>query len=146
MINYKWLAIQELNDYDAKVAAIESIQDNIKRLEEEAENLHSTRYDSEPTQGGGNRREEMLISNISTRDEYRRNLNIVIGQVHAVETALKGLDARQQRILELFYIRRCRNYIDRLCEEMCVSERTLYREKENALKAYTLRRHGITEL
>lgn len=145
-MDYKRIAMSELRDYNAKVEAIQSLTDKIRSLNEQLDGIRSATSDGTPVQGGGNRREENLCNNISMRDNLVMNLAIVKRQVKGIEIGLSSLTEKQRRILELFYIRREYGYIQRLCREYNESEREIYRDKDDALRQYTVSRYGVVEI
>lgn len=69
---WKFKAIDKLRDYPLKAAAIQSLQEELQRLELEATNIRSATADATPVQGGGSSREDKLLSNIIHRDEIKR--------------------------------------------------------------------------
>lgn len=145
-MDYKRIAMAELRDYNAKVEAIQSLTDKIRSLNEQLDGIRSSTSDGTPVQGGGNRREENLCNNISMRDNLVMNLAIVKRQVKGIEIGLASLTEKQRRILELFYVRREYGYIQRLCREFNESEREIYRDKDDALRQYTISRYGVVEI
>lgn len=145
-MDYKRIAMSELRDYEAKVEAIRSLTERIKTLNSQIDGIHSATSDGTPVQGGGNQREEMLCNNIALRDQLAANLDVVTGQVASIERGLNRLDAKHRRILELFYIRREYGYLQRLCNEFNESEREVYRDKDDALRQYTISRYGVIDI
>jgi hypothetical protein len=69
---WKFKAIDKLRDYPLKAAAIQSLQEELQRLELEATNIRNATADATPVQGGGSTREDKLLSNIIHRDEIKR--------------------------------------------------------------------------
>lgn len=53
---WKFKAIDKLRDYPLKAAAIQSLQEELQRLELEATNIRSATADATPVQGGGSAR------------------------------------------------------------------------------------------
>ena len=116
-------------------------------LEDKFTAIRSATTDSTPVQGGNeNRREQMLIHNIATREELQKNLEITKNEVEITEKGLAALTETERRILTRFYINRTKGYVERLCDELYISKTELYRQKEDALKRFTTVCYGIVEL
>ena len=146
-VNWCVFSIQRLRDYENRKAAIENLTEQIKLLEEKFAAIRSATTDAPPVQGGNdNKREEMLIHNIATRDELQKNLDITIQEVELTEKGLAALTEDEKRILERFYINRTKGYVERLCDELFISKTELYRQKEEVLKKFTMVCYGIVEL
>lgn len=146
-INWCVFAIQRLKDYNNKKEAIENLQAQIEEKNERFTAIRSATTDSTPVHGGdSNKREEMLISNIAARQELQRNLDIIKQEVAITEKGLAVLTPAERNILQRFYVSRQKGYIDRLCEELYISQTELYRRKDDALKKFTCAIYGIVEL
>lgn len=146
-VNWCVFSIQRLRDYENRKAAIENLTEQIKLLEEKFAAIRSATTDATPVKGGNdNKREEMLIHNIATREELQKNLDITIQEVELTEKGLAALTEDEKRILERFYINRTKGYVERLCDELFISKTELYRQKEEALKKFTMVCYGIVEL
>lgn len=145
----KWTTIaeQRLRDYEKRREALSNIPEQIKMLEEHFTAIRSATTDATPVQGGSdNRREEMLINNIERRKELEFNLKIVKREVALTEKGLKVLTDEERRIIELFYIEKSRNSVERICEELILSPAGFYRKKDEALRKFTIAVYGITGL
>lgn len=146
-VNWCVFAIQRLKDYEDKLKAVDSLTEQIKVLEDKYTAIRSAATDSTPVQGGNdNRREEMLIHNIATREELKNNLKITQHEIAVTEKGLAALTHDEKLILTRFYINTQKGYVDRLCDELFVSKTELYRQKEKALKKFTTVCYGIVEL
>lgn len=139
------IAINRLRDYSARKMALETIPEELKALELQYGAIRSATTDSEPVQGGTNRREDMLVGNIIKRDNLKRNLEIAKMETAITEKALAVLSKEEQRILELFYINRQRGYIERLCSELFVEKTKLYNMKSEALRKFALATCGTVD-
>lgn len=148
-MSFNWclFSIQRLKDYENRLAAVDSLTEQIKALEDKYTAIRSATLDSTPVQGGtDNKREEMLIHNISTRQELSNNLDFIKREIEITERGLAALTEDEKRILTRFYINRSKGYIDRLCDEMFISKTELYRQKDEALKRFTMVCYGVVEL
>jgi hypothetical protein len=146
-LNWCVFSIQRLRDYENRKEAVENLKEQISNLEEKLVAIRSATTDSTPVQGGNNnRREEMLIHNIATREELKNNLIITENEIAITEKGLAVLTEDETNILTRFYISRSKGYVERLCDELFISKTELYRQKEDALKKFTMACYGIVEL
>ena len=146
-VNWCVFSIQKLRDYENRKAAVENITEQIKLLEEKFTAIRSAATDATPVKGGNdNKREEMLIHNIATREELQKNLEITIQEIELTEKGLAALNEDEIKILTRFYINRSKGYVERLCDELFISKTELYRQKDEALKKFTMVCYGIVEL
>lgn len=148
-MSFNWcvFSIQRLRDYESRKQAVESLKEQICSLEDKFTNIRSATTGSTPVQGGNdNKREEMLINNIATRDELKNNLKIAKHEIAITEKGLAALTEDEKKILHRFYINRSKGYVERLCDELFISKTELYRQKDEALKKFTMVCYGIVEL
>lgn len=146
-VNWCVFSIQRLKDYESKKDAVANLTEQIKLLEDRFASIRSATTDSTPVQGGNdNKREEMLIYNIATREELKNNLEIIQHEIDITEKGLAALTETELKILTRFYINRSKGYVERLCDELYISKTELYRQKEDALKRFTMVCYGIVEL
>jgi hypothetical protein len=144
-VNWCVFAIQRLRDYENKKQAIKSINEQIQILKEKYVSIRSATTDGTPVQDNNNKREEMLIYNISKREELQRNLKIITHEIKITENGLNVLTCEEKKILNDFFINRRKDYILRLCDELHISKTELYRSKDEALKKFTVACYGIVE-
>lgn len=144
----KWatISVQRLRDYDKRKLALENIPAQIKILEDQMPALKASATDKIIVQGTANRREDTLIDNIAEREELKNNYSIAKREVDLIERALKAIGNEGRRILELFYINRPYDYIEKLCDELCVERSRVYTLKDKALRDFTLALYGIVEI
>ncbi len=146
-MEYYIFSINRLKDYEKRKQSLENIKEQIKNLEMQFSAIRSATTDETPVQGGkGNRREDMLIYNISKREELKYNYIIAEKEIHITEKGLAVLNENEKRILYLFYICRTKDYIERLCDELFASRTDVYRQKDAALKKFTIAVYGIVNL
>lgn len=148
-MSFNWciFAIQRLKDYEDRKTAVDNITEQISVLNDKFTAIRSATTDSTPVQGGNeNRREQMLIHNISTREELQKSLDLTKKELAITEKGLAALTETERKILTRFYINRSKGHVDRLCDELYVSKTELYRQKDEALKRFTMACYGIVEL
>jgi len=144
-MNWKREAIDKLKNYEAHRAALESIPKEIKRLESAYTGIRSATTDGTPVSGGGNTREDTMLSNIVHRDELKRRLKEARLWVSQVDKALAILDDEERLVLDKFYIHRAKGNVGELCERLNVEQATVYRKRDSALRRFTIALYGVTE-
>ena len=145
-MNWKFEAIEKLKEYTARKNALESIPEEIKRLEEDAQRIRAASTDATPVQGGGSTREDMLLSNIVLREELQRRLSDALRWVEIVDGGLAVLTDEDRLVLDRFYIHPMRGNVDRLRGELGFEdERSVYKRKDKALRRFTLSLYGTCE-
>ena len=145
-MNWKFEAIEKLKEYTARKNALESIPEEIKRLEEDAQRIRAASTDATPVQGGGSAREDMLLSNIVHREELQRRLSDAKRWVEIVDGGLAVLTDEDRLVLDRFYIHPMRGNVDRLRGELGLEdERSVYKRKDKALRRFTLSLYGTCD-
>ena len=144
----KWatISVQRLRDYEKRKLALENIPAQIQTLEDQIFTIKSSATDKIVVKGTTNKKEDALIDNIAEREELKNNYRIAKREVELTEKGLKATGDEGQRILELFYINRPYDYIEKLCEELCVERSRVSTLKDKALRDFTLAIYGIVEL
>ena len=127
-------SIKRLREYEMRKQSLDNIKEQISILESQFTGLKAATADGTPTGDNENRREDMLIHNISKREELKNNYKLVFRDISITENGLKALTEEERRILFVFFIERQKNYVERLCEELFISKTELYRRKDEALK------------
>ena len=144
-MNWKREAIDKLKNYEAHREALENIPKEIKRLESAYAGIRSATTDGTPVSGGGNTREDSMLSNIVHRDELKRRLKEARLWVVQVDKALAVLDDEERLVLDRFYIHRAKGNVGELCERLNVEQATVYRKRDSALRRFTIALYGVTE-
>lgn len=144
-MQWKYEAIEKLRGYTAHKQALESIPREIKRLEDAYAGIRSATTDGTPVAGGGNTREDMLLSNIVHREELERTLRQAKAWVLLVDAGLRVLDKEERLVLDRFYINRARGNVDRLCAEMGREKSVVYDRRDKALRHFTMALYGFEE-
>lgn len=143
---WKWKAIDRLKDYSLQQAALQNIPEEISRLESEMYSIKSATADGNPVKGGGNSREDRLLSNIVRREELGMMLERAKKSVSIVDRGLAVLSQGERHILETMYITRVSGYKEKLMDEYCLAEESsLYKKANKALMRFTIAMYGATE-
>ena len=144
-MNWKREAIDKLRNYETRKQSVENIRMELNRLQLIFSGIRSAATDGTPISGGGNTREDALLTNIVHRDELKRNLKETNMWVSTVENALAVLPDEDRRILDRFYIHGGRGAAQDLCDTMNIEQATVYRKRDEALRRFTVALYGVTE-
>lgn len=146
-MDWKPVAIQRLKDYEVRKKAVRLIAEQLETLEMQFTSIRGAKTDGEPVSGGdGNRREDMLLSNIVLRDELEANKKIALREINLTEKGLAALSAEEKRILEVFYISKPYDHVGLLCEEFNIEKSEVYRRKTAALDKFTIACYGVVKI
>ena len=143
---WKFKAIDKLRGYTAQKASLNTLPEEIARLESEAYSIKSATSDGTPVKGGGSGREDRLLSNIVQREEHRMMLERAQKSVCGIERGLSVLDKDERRILERMYIFPEVGAVQRIMDEYNLGETSsVYRRVNKALMRFTVAMYGGTE-
>ncbi len=143
---WKYKAIDKLKDYSAQKAALQSLPEEIERLESEVYSIKSATGDGTPVKEGGSGREDRLLSNIVKREEHKAMLTRAKLAVSMVDRGLSVLSEDERRVLDRMYIFREKDSVDRLMQEFGLQEESsLYKRVNKALQRFTIAMYGATE-
>ncbi len=138
-------AITKLREYTVRKAALDNLPAEIERLEQEYGRIRSATTDGTPVRGGGNAREDMLLSNICLREELKLRLADTQEWIATMDNALAALTDEERLVLDRFYINPHKGSIDRLCGELNMELAGVYKRKGKALRRLTVILYGCVE-
>ena len=138
-------AIEKLKQYGAKRTALEDIPLEIRQLELGMQSIRSADPDSSPVRGSGAKREDVMLNNITYRDELGISYQQTKMWMKRMDKALAAMTAEERLILERFYITPEKKAADRLAGDLRVDIKTVYRRKDEALRKFTMALYGVTE-
>lgn len=144
-MNWKREAADKLKNYEAHKQALECLPKEIRRLESAYTGIRGATTDGTPVSGGGNTREDSMLSNIVHRDELKRRLKEARLWVAQVDKALAVLDDEERLVLDRFYIHRAKGAVEALCESLGLEKSAVYDRRDKALRHFTLALYGVTE-
>ena len=144
-MNWKRDAADKLRNYTAHREALNSIPQEIKRLESAYEGIRSAVSDGTPVNGGGSTREDVMLSNIVHREELARRLAESRLWVEMVNRAFGVLTDEERLVLDSFYIHRTKGGVGDLCEKLNLEKSAVYERRDKALRHFTLALYGATE-
>lgn len=143
---WKYKAMDKLRNYTAQKASLESLTEDISRLESEAYSIKSATSDGSPVKGGGSHREDRLLSNIVQRQEHEQMLERAKKSVSGIERGLSVLNDDERHILERMYINSEARAAERLMDEFGLAEpSSMYKRINKALLRFTTAMYGGTE-
>lgn len=147
MVNWQKVAVEDLRKLEKMRHSLIAIREKQAALDLQSGVVRSSFRDSEPVSGGGGSgAEDRLISNIVERERLNGNYAATTRLVAQIESALELLDDKQRLVLNRFFINRCPDYVDRLCQELGYEQAQIYRIKNEALRDFTRAMYGIVEL
>lgn len=138
-------AASKLREYTARKSALRNLPYEIKRLEDEYGRIRSAATDGTPVRGGGNAREDMLLSNICLREELTKQLADTQAWIEIIDRALAALTDDERLVLDRFYINPHKGSVDRLCDELSLERAGVYKRKDKALRHFTVVLYGKVE-
>ena len=144
-MNWKHEAIDKLKQYEGKCTALENIPLEIRQQELGMESIRSMDPDSTPVKSSGSSREDMMLNNISYREELKESFSQTKLWVEAMDRALGVLTPEEYLLLERFFIHPEKKAADRLAGDLHVDIKTVYRRKDEALRRFTVALYGVTE-
>lgn len=144
-MNWKSEAIDRLRRYDSMKTAVQSIPDEIRRLEMEATSIKAVRTDKVPIKSSAADRNDALINNMVQREELEWTLKQAKLWVKTTDTALSNLTPEDKLILHRLFIANERGNIERLCQELNCEQSTVYRKRDQALYRFTVALYGFVE-
>lgn len=144
----KWKdeAIEKLKRYDAMHTAQQNITREINRLKEEAFAIRRADPSATPVRSGGGRYDEQLMNNIVKRQELAWTLKQVKVWITNTDRGLQALSDEERHVLQRLYLYPQKGAIDKLCEELCLEQSSVYRRRDQALEHFTLAMYGFMEM
>lgn len=131
--------LSKLRYYERRIA---EIPDEIAEEQARLTSIKSSTTGSTPVQGGGNKREEWLVSALDRIDRLKADLSYFEGKVRLTYRALDMLDTDDKRILIVFYVDKLKRGADVLMDELDIDVRTVWRRRAGALEDYYTARYA----
>lgn len=126
-------------------AAVQSIPEEIRRLEMEATSIKAVRTDKLSVKSGAADRDNALLNNMVRREELQWTLKQAKLWVKTTECALDKLISEDKLVLHRFFVVPERGNIERLCQELGCEQSTVYRKRDQALYRFTIALYGFVE-
>ena len=141
MINWKKEAIEELK-------RLEDLKESIHHLNERIELTQSQLYNISAVQigervGSSDDGDDVRLSKMVELEELKARKLITEKRVQLLQDCLDKLSEEQRLILDRFYIRHTRGYMDELTELLSIEQAEVYRRKDRALRRFTELMYGI---
>lgn len=134
--------LSKLRYYERRIA---EIPDEIAEEQARLTSIKSSTTGSTPVQGGGNKREEWLVSALDRIERLKADLRYFEGKVRLTYRALDRLGPEDQRILVVLYVDKIKRGADVLMDELDIDTRTVWRKREGALRDYCTARYTNIE-
>lgn len=142
---WKKEAVDKLKQYETKRLALQNIPLEIMQHESCLEGIRSADPESVPVKGGAVSREDVILNNITYREELKEAYCQTKLWVEAMDKALGLLTPEEKQLLERFFIHPEKKAADRLAGDLQVDIKTVYRRKDEALRRFILALYGVTE-
>lgn len=139
---WRMQAINDLQTLNANRQALINIPQRISELEAQSTRIRSATADGIPAKGGGSGRENMLLNNITEREELQDTLDAIRKQVAKIDRALSVLTDAERRILQVRFIDREPGALSKLSRELDLDERTVRNRQTDALKLFAIAIRG----
>jgi len=144
-MDWKRESIDELRTYKQRKSSLDSLRQSIAQMESDLTSIGGV-----PSCDGGHAGytdpDEKIVNKIVKLEKLKKSYQVAKTNINAVERGLSVCDEEQRTILDAFYISRERGNVEKLCEQLHVEQSSIYRRKDQALRAYTIARYGITEI
>lgn len=145
-MDWKKCAMEDLRNYSRRRDSLDNIKSRIAALKEQYASVKcALGSDTGAVQGGGNRIEDRMLSNIVERERLTHTYRAAKQLVDLTERGLSGLDERERLVLERFYVEPERNAVPRLSDELYVEKSQVYRIKDDALYKFTICQYGLSD-
>lgn len=86
-----------------------------------------------------------MLNCLAQKDELQRVLERTKLWIEEVDGALDVLDPEERKILERLCIYPTKGGLERLCDELFIEPRGIYKRREKALRKFTIALYGCTE-
>ena len=139
---WRMQAINDLQTLNANRQALINIPQRISELEAQSTRIRSATADGIRAKGGGSGRENMLLNNITEREELQDTLDAIRKQVAKIDRALSVLTDAERRILQVRFIDREPGALSKLSRELDLDERTVRNRQTDALKLFAIAIRG----
>lgn len=128
-------------------AAVINLPEEIELERERMVSIKSASTGTAPVQGGGCKFEDRMNNSICLIDSLTENLGFAEREVELTRKALNMLSKDERRILEVLYIDRQKQGVERLCEELGIADHTTIRKKAaKALENYCAFKYGVNAI
>jgi hypothetical protein len=134
--------IQRLQEYDWRKRALETIPQEIARLEAQFQGLQAAQTDGVQVQAQRDP-EEKLVENIQRRRELEKRLQEHRQWCQVMDGAMEGLRPEYRRVLEAWYFRRKPMNSETVGDELGIDRSTAYRWRQNGISQLAWMLFGV---
>lgn len=144
-MNWKHEAEAELREYTTKLAAKESLAEELAVTKALTKQL-TTATDKLSILGGATDREEKQLDLLVRKEKLEISYQYTCSWLKRVERSLKQLSEEELVVLESFFFHPGTGRLEGLCSLLCLEKSAVYRRRDAALLHYTKARYGIPEI
>jgi DNA-directed RNA polymerase specialized sigma subunit len=135
-------SIERLRDYNALVASIKNLEEQLKAVEAEKTSIKSLQISFAPG-GGGAEPDERLVNAIFNSQVLKNNYGATKRRIECIDRALEELDDRERKVLNRMYIVGGKNGVNELMNEFYLSSAQVYRIRDTGLRKFARAMFGI---
>lgn len=143
-MDWKKICKDDLCNYPKILGSIQSMEYEIKTIDEELCSLGSS-GDNTPVQSSGNKSEDRILNLLAKKAELETALRIARRKVRVIKIALNRLDEQQKDILLTFSKMRSGSAVSELEKKLGYQRSQIYELYHKALYDYCKFRYGSTE-
>ena len=121
----------------SKLRCYESVRHAVTSIPRELQQLRTAAYRMKGSA------EECLLDNIVRRQVLQETLDRSRRMVSQTDRALEYLEHWEKRILQRMYIYPERGAVERLCQELGMERSSVYRNRNKALRKFTMALYGV---
>ena len=143
----KWseVAIQDLKRYSGLKNSLETIPERIEALELQFTCVAGSAPDKIVVQNSGQAVDDKMLDNIVQRERLKLTFRANKVLVDLIERGLSALNDTERKVLECFYMYRCRGHVERLMDDLGYEKTAVYEIKDRALYQLTTHMYGLQE-
>lgn len=137
-------AKDKLLKYEEMKLAVDTIPQDLDRLERECFAIGSARTDRISAHSEGAARRDILLDKIAARQILAADLQNATAWVHMVDRTLEILRREDQLVLTKVYITPEKGAVEYLCTELGIESSSIYRRRDKAIETFALAMYGTT--
>ena len=144
-MRWKEEAVERLESYSAMERAVQTIPQELKRLEMEATTLRGSAMGGTGCRMGRGGQEDLLLDNMVKRQELERTLEQARLFIRITDQALAVLLPEEKQLMEQLYICPKWGNVNQLTVDLGMARATVYRKRDEALRKFALALYGKAE-
>lgn len=143
----KWTecAMQDLRKYEGQKRSLANIAERISLLNQKNASMKRFRTDTIPGVGGSSDWTDVVLDDGVECERLKLLYQVNRRLINIVDRGLSALSDNEKLVLEKFYMKRTKNYLEELKSELKLEQTQVYRLKDEALYKFTINMYGTTE-